>query len=218
MPEPEAIIVVLDLISMVPLMLVQEHGQKSADPEVYHLVLMQIHQLQLVTVSSFGTYVFSWTVANGTCTSSANVTVVFIQQPPAEAGSGGDECDKDFIMNAVITTGVGTWTKISGPGTAVFTPDNHQANAKVTVDQFGTYSFGWTVVNSICTSSDNVRVVFHDLPPINAGRDTAFCKGGSMQLHAQGVGTVSWIPADSGQQSEYNQSGRNTRYYNDVYC
>jgi len=148
----------------------------------------------LVTVSSFGTYVFSWTVANGTCSSSANVTVIFIQQPPAEAGTGGDECDKDFIMNAVITTGVGTWTKINGPGTAVFTPDNHQANAKVTVDQFGTYNFGWTVVNSICTSSDVVRVVFHDLPPVNAGRDTAFCKGGSMQLLAQGVGTVSWVP------------------------
>jgi gliding motility-associated-like protein len=150
----------------------------------------------LVTVSSFGTYVFSWTVANGTCSSSANVTVIFIQQPPAEAGPGGDECDKDFIMKAVITTGVGTWTKISGPGTPVFTPDNHQANAKVTVDQFGTYNFGWTVVNSICTSSDFVRVVFHDLPPINAGRDTSFCKGGNMQLHAQGAGTVSWDPAE----------------------
>jgi gliding motility-associated-like protein len=149
----------------------------------------------VATVSSFGTYVFSWTVANGTCTSSANVTVIFIQQPPAEAGTGGDECDKDFILKAVITTGVGTWTKISGPGTAVFTPDSHQANAKVTVDQFGTYNFGWTVVNSICTSSDVVRVVFHDLPPVNAGRDTAFCKGGSVQLLAQGVGTVSWVPA-----------------------
>ncbi len=149
----------------------------------------------LATVTSFGTYVFSWTVANGTCTSSANVTVIFIQQPPAEAGAGGDECDKDFIMKAVITTGVGTWTKISGPGAAVFTPDTHQANAKVTVDQFGAYTFGWTVVNSICTSSDVVNVVFHDLPPINAGRDTAFCKGGSMQLHALGVGTVSWVPA-----------------------
>lgn len=149
----------------------------------------------LATVTSFGTYVFSWTVANGTCSSSANVTVVFIQQPPADAGAGGDECDKNFIMNAVITAGVGTWTKINGPGNAVFTPDNHQVNAKVTVDQFGTYNFGWTVVNSTCTSSDVVRVVFHDLPPVTAGRDTAFCKGGSMQLHAQGVGTVSWVPA-----------------------
>ena len=149
----------------------------------------------LVTVTAFGSYTFRWTVVNGTCSNSATVTINFIQQPPADAGTGGDECDKDFILNAVATTGTGTWTKISGPGNAVFTPDNHQPNAKVTVSQIGTYDFAWTVVNSTCTSSDVVRVVFHDLPAINAGTDTAICKGDSIQLHAQGTGSFVWVPA-----------------------
>ena len=151
----------------------------------------------LVTVTAFGSYTFRWTVFNGTCSNSGTVAINFIQQAPANAGTGGHECDKDFIFNAVATTGTGTWTKISGPGNVVYTPDNHQTNSKVTIDQVGIYEFAWTVVNSICTSSDIVKVVFHDLPSLNAGTDTAICKSGSIQLHAQGTGSFVWVPAVS---------------------
>jgi gliding motility-associated-like protein len=124
------------------------------------------------------------------------VNVVFIQQVPASGGSGGNECDMDFVLGAVLpSNGTGTWSKFAGPGNAVFTPDNHTINAKVTVDKFGAYDFAWTVVNSTCSSSDVVRVVFHDLPLVNAGRDTTICKGKSVQLEARGTGTVSWTPA-----------------------
>jgi gliding motility-associated-like protein len=148
----------------------------------------------VVTVTAYGSYTFRWTVVNGTCSASATVTVTFIQQPPANGGAGGSSCDKSFVMTAVVTAGTGTWTKITGPGNAIFTPDNQQPNATVTVDQFGTYTLGWTVVNSICTSSDVITVAFHDLPAVSAGRDTTTCKGSSVQLNAIGAGTVSWIP------------------------
>ena len=148
-----------------------------------------------VTVTSYGSYTFSWTVINGACSNSANVTIAFIQQPAANAGSGGDVCTNNFIFNALVTTGTGTWTKVTGPGNAVFTPDVHKANAKVTVDKFGAYDFAWTVVNSTCTSIGGVRLVFHDLPSINAGKDSTICKGGSIQLQALGSGSVSWVPA-----------------------
>ena len=134
-------------------------------------------------------------MVNGECSASSNISILFIQQSAASAGIGGDECDRDYTFNALpITTGVGTWTKLSGPGTPVFTPDEHQPNATVTVDQFGTYDFAWTVVNSTCTSSDIIRVGFHDRPPVNAGSDTAMCRGGSVQLQAIGSGTVLWSP------------------------
>jgi gliding motility-associated-like protein len=150
----------------------------------------------IVSVTAFGTYTFRWTVVNGTCSNSSTVTVIFIQQPPANAGTGGDECDLDFNLNAISTIGTGTWSKFSGPGNATFTPDNHQPDATVTVDKFGTYDFTWTVVNSTCSSSAVVKVVFHDLPSIKAGNDTAICKGNSIQFHAEGLGLFAWEPGE----------------------
>jgi gliding motility-associated-like protein len=149
----------------------------------------------LVTVTAFGTYTFSWTVTNGTCSNSANVNVVFMQELSANGGPGGSTCGKVFKLNAMVpANGIGTWSKSTGPGTAVFTTDTHLAGATVTVDQFGNYAFAWTVVTGTCSSSDIIRVIFHDNPPLSAGRDTAVCKGGSVQLKAVGVGSVSWTP------------------------
>jgi gliding motility-associated-like protein len=150
-----------------------------------------------VSVTTYGTYIFKWTEVNGSCSSSATVSVNFIQQPPANAGHGGDECDLNFTLNAVPGIETGTWTKASGPGNATFIPNPNQYNAVVTVTQFGTYDFAWTETNSICSTTDAVRVVFHDLPSVNAGADALLCRGRSIQLNAIGTGTTFlWSPAN----------------------
>jgi gliding motility-associated-like protein len=148
-----------------------------------------------VLVTAYGTYVFRWTEVNGTCSGSATVSVTFFEQTEANGGNGGDECDLNFVLNAVKGPGIGTWTKVSGPGAAVFSPNENQSNATVTVSQFGSYDFAWTEVNSLCSSSDIVRVTFHDHPPVNAGADVLLCKGSSIQLGATGTGTFLWSPA-----------------------
>ena len=148
-----------------------------------------------VTVSAYGTYVFRWTEINGTCSNSSTVSVTFFQQPSANGGNGGDECDLNFVLNAVPGTGTGTWSKVSGPGSASFSPNLYQSNATVTVSQFGTYDFAWTEANSLCTSSDIIRVTFHDVPKVNAGADLLLCKGRSIQLSASGTGSFVWSPA-----------------------
>lgn len=148
-------------------------------------------------VSAFGTHVFRWTEVNGTCTSSSTVTVNFIAQPQAIGGNGGDECDLDFKLNATPPqSGTGTWSKVAGPGTVTFTPDANHADATVTVTEFGAYDFAWTVVNSLCNSTDIIRVTFHDLPAVSAGEDVAICGGRSIQLHATGTGAFQWSPAN----------------------
>ena len=150
-----------------------------------------------VTVTDFATYVFRWTEVNGTCSSSAAISITTILQPSANGGTGGDECDLNFTLNAVPGSGTGTWTKINGPGNAVFTPDANQYNAVVTVSQFGSYDFAWTEVNNLCSSNDIVRVTFHDVPPVNAGTDLILCKGRSVQLNATGTGSFQWSPPGS---------------------
>jgi len=149
-----------------------------------------------VTVRSFGTYVFRWTEVNGPCTGSSSVTVGFFEQVSANAGNGGDECDRNFELNAVPGSGTGTWSKLSGPGNASFSPNANQYDAIVTVTQFGEYDFEWTETNNNCSSSDIIRVVFHSPPEIYAGPDAAVCYGSSIKLHAEGSGTFSWNPAN----------------------
>jgi gliding motility-associated-like protein len=148
-------------------------------------------------VSLFGSYTFTWTEVNGTCSNSAQVTVNFVQVPAADAGSGGLECDLDFKLNARPGIGTGTWSKFSGPGNAVFRPNAGDPAATVTVDEFGDYEFIWTEVSISCSSSDIVTVSFHDLPEVDAGQDIDLCEGDSIQLNASGTGTFLWSPAAS---------------------
>jgi trimeric autotransporter adhesin len=149
-----------------------------------------------VTVSEYGTYVFRWTEVNGSCTGYATVTIDFFEQTSANAGNGGNECDRNFVLNAVPGAGTGTWTKLSGPGNATFTPNPNQYNATVTVTQYGDYDFAWTEISNNCTSIDIIRVAFHSLPSINAGPDVVICKGSNIKLQAEGTGSFLWSPAN----------------------
>ncbi len=148
-----------------------------------------------VTVSSFGAYVFRWTETNGICSASAVISVSFFEQVTANAGNGGDECDRDFNLNAVPGNGTGIWTKVTGPGTVNFVPNANQYNARATVSEAGEYEFAWTLVNNTCSSVDIIKVTFHSPPPVSAGEDKILCNGNSTQLIGEGTGTFQWSPA-----------------------
>lgn len=148
-----------------------------------------------ITASAYGTYVLRWTETNGECSSREEITVSFLEQMSANAGNGGNECDRDFNLNAVPGAGTGTWSKITGPGNASFSPDAHNPNARVTVTQYGDYDFAWTEINNTCSSVDIIKVVFHAPPSVSAGEDRVICKGNSTQLLAQGNGSFLWSPS-----------------------
>lgn len=128
-----------------------------------------------VVVDTYGAYTFTWTEVNGSCSDNASVIVNFYQQPVANAGIGGSECDLDFVLNGTPSVGIGQWTYI-GTGTATFTPSDADANATVTVDAAGSYTFTWTEDNNGCTDSDDVTVVFNTLPVVSfTGLDVQYC-------------------------------------------
>ncbi|MBU8892929.1 MAG: gliding motility-associated C-terminal domain-containing protein, partial [Bacteroidales bacterium] len=144
-----------------------------------------------VTVDTYGSYNFTWTEDNGSCTDADMITVNFYEQPIADAGSGGDECDFDFVLSAVPSVGTGTWT-FTGPGLAVFAPNANTSNATVTVDTYGSYDFTWTEDNSGCTDADIITVNFYEQPVANAGAGGSVC-GFSFGLGATpSVGTGTW--------------------------
>lgn len=146
----------------------------------------------LVTVTEYGTKIFTWTVVNGQCESSDNVTVNFYQQPVAEAGQGGNNCGLELYLNAVPSIGTGTWTRISGPGSASFSPDQHAPDALVRVSQYGEYVFRWTEVNGACSSSETLTIGFHEFVSANAGNGGNECDLNFRLNAVPGTGTGTW--------------------------
>lgn len=140
-----------------------------------------------VQVDAYGTYVFEWQEVNGECSDAATITVNFYEQPIADAGSDGEECDLDFMFAATASIGTGTWTQTSGPGTSSFGNAN-DPNTTVTVTASGTYVFQWEEVEGICSDADDVSVLFD--PSIMADSISAtnggLCAGESTTLTVNG--------------------------------
>lgn len=131
------------------------------------------------TASSYGTYVLRWTETNGACSDFDDVVINYYEQPSSDAGLGDTICGVlDFGFSAIPSVGVGTWSQVSGPGTASYSPSPNSAGATVTVTMVGTYVFKWKEINGICVDSSTVTVDFFDLPIVSfSGLGGPYCIG-----------------------------------------
>jgi gliding motility-associated-like protein len=149
-----------------------------------------------VSVSQYGTYVFMWMETNGVCADSDTVSVTFTEQPSADAGIGGDACDTSFVLNAVASSGNGTWSQLSGPpaGTTSYSNVN-SATSITTVTAYGTYVYQWLEVNGICSDSDTIAVTYNELPVADAGVGGIECDLDFTLIATPSVGIGSWSQA-----------------------
>ncbi len=123
---------------------------------------------------------------------------VTISQNPTTANAGNNvfTCGLSIALNGnnpII--GTGTWSLISGPGTATFANAN-QRNTVVTVSQQGSYTFRWRITNGACPpSSSSVTITFFAPPtPANAGPDQVVCDlSATMQATAPTNGNGAWF-------------------------
>ncbi|MEG1227977.1 MAG: hypothetical protein RSD71_04700, partial [Flavobacterium sp.] len=97
------------------------------------------------------------------------VTITFNDIPPSKADAGPDQelCNADSATMAAVpvTSGIGTWTKVSGPAANIGAPND--PNSIMLGLQPGTYEFLWTVTtlnNNGCISQDSVIVTIYDQP------------------------------------------------------
>lgn len=152
-----------------------------------------------ITGLTAGTYVFRWTISNGSCTSSSDDVQLKIAATPTTSNAGPDQtlCNVTSAAMAANTavTGTGQWYFQSGPTTAVFTNPNSPTTT-VTGLAPGTYEFVWVIANAPCAASaDNVIVTIHALPgTANAGADQTQYNSGVfvMNANAPTVGAGTW--------------------------
>jgi gliding motility-associated-like protein len=139
-------------------------------------------------------------------TGSAAVRVYAI--PTGDAGEGGFACDLDFELGAIPSVGTGTWSLALGPGEAVFAPDSTEADATVTVTEYGAYTFTWTEINGLCPASSDITIDFYEQPVANAGAGGDACDldfvlsavpslGAGMWTQTGGPGVSTFTPDDS---------------------
>lgn len=165
-----------------------------------------------ITIPTTGQYTDSgfvavnvfWMMKNQGCDDIDTTTISFYKFPTPFAGIDTTACGlKLDSLNAKFSLGSnnqGIWTKISGPGTAIFTPNN-SPKAQVIVSQYGTYRFVWRETNVApgsvnCSNTDTIEVVFVEIPFFDAGDEIKHCGKLNIPLNAtpSGVATSStWV-------------------------
>ncbi|WP_170288136.1 PKD domain-containing protein [Prolixibacter denitrificans] len=171
-----------------------------------------------VTVSSYGTYEFGWTVVNQTCEAVDTVVVNFIQIPTPNAGPDDSVCGLQYNLSGSAALGNGFWTQVSGPGTATFEFSDRN-NTLVDVDQQGSYVFRWTDDNGNgCSSSDDVTIDFVAYPdPFISVPDTSGCSPYTLQMSDGGTvggSTYIWDYGDGKRDTVYTADPVSHTYHN----
>ncbi len=160
-----------------------------------------------VTNMIVGTYIFRWTIQNGSCSSSTSDVQVTIFNLPVTVNAGPDQnlCNViTIILNGNNPpSGSGTWTFINGPVTpTIVSPNTPSTFVSGMVP--GIFEFGWTITNGVCvTATDKVKIHIYNTPTTaNAGPDQNECNVNKVQMQA--------VPAVSGNGRWSQWTGPNT--------
>jgi len=141
----------------------------------------------IATPASTTTYTV--TVSSGTCTpATATITITVIAipvlsfNPPSPTICSGD---------SITITASGATTYVWSPATGLNTTNGSVVNAGPASST--TYTI--TGTSSVCSSTGTVTVSVTSAIVANAGNDTSFCAGSSVQLNATGGTSYAWSPA-----------------------
>jgi len=129
----------------------------------------------LFDASEPGEYQYEYVVrdSNG-CEDRDSITVRIDEQPVSYAGDNNRACGLVYQLKAIESVGVGFWSLVSGTGGVSYSNVN-DANAMVTVDAYGDYTFRWTETNNSCIDSAMVTISFVQIPQPHVINDADTC-------------------------------------------
>jgi PKD repeat protein len=160
-----------------------------------------INDILINTGTLPGTVTYIVTPYNGTCPGAPVTTSVTVQPLPAVANAGpnDEQCNITvYTLNGnAPPAGIGTWTQISGPTTAVIVAPNNPQTQVTGLVPGNTYQFLWTIAIPGCTSTSNSVIIKDDaqtIPGLTMGATTV-CSGGNagtVTLSGQTGNIVRW--------------------------
>ena len=122
------------------------------------------------------------------CTNSDTVAISRHPATPADAGIDTAHCLGDSLQLSASGGLSYVWTPATGLS------DTSIADPWATASDTITYFVTVTDSNS-CTAMDSVTIGVNSLPSANAGEDTSYCEGDSVQLMASGGVSYTWAPS-----------------------
>lgn len=136
-------------------------------------------------VGTPGAYVLRWTVTNGTCISSDDITVDFGGNP-TDPNAGADKSVCGLTTNLegnTPTIGSGAWSLVATPpGGNANIVNNTSANATINLTApfvYGAYTFRYTMTSGSCPlpETDDVVITFFEIPTATAADLGPVCIG-----------------------------------------
>ncbi|MCT4587964.1 MAG: PKD domain-containing protein [Carboxylicivirga sp.] len=138
----------------------------------------------------FGENILMWTITNGSCFTSDQVTI--FNKIPDQSAAGDDRttCEDYIVLNANDPVdGTGTWSVVSGSGTF---EDASQHNTMVTDIGYGENIYMWTIAYGDCTTDDKVTVVSNKANPYAGEDDVTYEPDYAMQAQNPGQLQGQW--------------------------
>jgi gliding motility-associated-like protein len=133
----------------------------------------------IIQTANEGTFDFTFTPSNPTCTNTAQITIVVNPLPVVNAGSDVTICAGESVTLTATGADSYSWNNSVTNG-VTFTPTSST-----------TYNVTGTDVNG-CQNIDQVIVTVNALPNVNAGPDVAVCAGESVTLSGSGATGYDW--------------------------
>ncbi len=145
------------------------------------------------TPNGVGSYTLTYTFTSSAtgCEASDELTVSVIEPQIVDAGPDLAMCQNSPQVQLEAGTPGGVWSGEGVTPGGIFSPETVQ-----------TYTLTYSIGGGSCLTFDEVEIVVHPLPVVNAGSDVAICAGESIDLNGSVVGgstpysTIIWNPGD----------------------
>ncbi|SFM91634.1 gliding motility-associated C-terminal domain-containing protein [Chitinophaga sp. YR627] len=150
-----------------------------------------------ITLASGATAVLRWSITNGSCTSSDDITLTSIPRPTtATAGPDQQHCENALFNMTANTpvTGTATWSLPAGTTASIPAADRNNPAAVVTVPAGTSVTLAWVISNSTCNSVDSITLT-NSVMPNNAvaGNDQVHCDDANFTMNANNASPAAAI-------------------------